>query len=456
MSSPFDSRYGSKTMRAFFSSEYKFSTWRKLWVALAKAERDLGLNITEEQIKEMADAIYMVDLELASNFEKYTKHDVVAHIRAFGKQCPTAEPIIHLGATSCYVTDNTDVIQQRNALLLTQHRLAKLINVLRIFAEQYTDTPTTGFTHYQLAQPTTVGKRACMWIQDFVMDLDELEHQLLNLKMLGCKGATGTSASFLELFDGDQDKVRELERRIKNRFGFTSVYPISGQTYTRKQDFNVLQVLSGIAQSASKFANDIRLLSNLKEITEYHSAEQVGSSAMPYKVNPITCEKVNSLSRLVICNLQTCAMNTATQWLERTLDDSANRRVVIPETFMAIDEILLSCLRIAQGLTVNRDVIEEHYTEALPLFITEPILMLLVKKGGNRQELHEELRKVMTMYEPSELRTMLVHHFDLTAKELYELEHGLTGLAAEQASEYLSWVSNRLTPYEHSIKNTYE
>lgn len=444
MSSPFDQRYGSSTMRSIFSDAHKYATWRKLWVALAEAEKSLGLHITDDQIKEMTDNICNIDFDRAAEYERQTHHDVMAHILTFGDQCPTAKPIIHLGATSCFVTDNTDFIQQCCALVLTRYRLVDVINILSKVAYKYKEVPTVGYTHYQKAQPTTIGKRMCMWIQDLVMDLDELDHQLESIKMLGCKGATGTAASFLELFDGDTEKVIELERKIASSVGLVEVYDISGQTYTRKQDFRVLQVLSGIAQSASKFANDMRLLSNLGEITERYSEDQVGSSAMPYKVNPLNCERINSLSRLVICNLQNTAMTAATQWMERTLDDSANRRVVIPETFMAIDEVLTTYKKIAENMVIHTGVIEEHYTTSLPLFITEPLLMLLVKRGGDRQRLHGEIQKILRTHGDDEIRTELVHHFDVTAKELACLEKRLTGLAVVQTEQFLKEIKEKL------------
>lgn len=444
MSSPFDHRYSSYEMRAVFSDAFKYTTWRKLWVALAKAEKDLGLSITNAQIQEMENNVYSVDFDKAAEYEKQTHHDVMAHILAFGDQCPAAKPIIHLGATSCFVTDNTDFIQQYCALLIIRDKLLSVIGVLSEVASEYKTLPTVGYTHYQVAQPTTVGKRVCMWVQDLLMDLDELDHQLGSMRMLGCKGATGTAASFLELFDGDAEKVKELEQKIALSIGFNEVFDISGQTYTRKQDFSVLQVLSGIAQSASKFANDMRLLSNLGEVTEHYSDKQVGSSAMPYKVNPLNCERINSLSRLVICNLQNCAMTTATQWLERTLDDSANRRVVIPETFMAIDEVLLTYKKVAKSMTVHTDAVLEHYVNSLPLFITEPLLMLLVKKGGDRQKLHSAIQKVTQKYGTDEIRTALVCNFNVTAKELINLEKGLTGLAVTQVEQFLETVEERI------------
>lgn len=444
MSSPFDQRYSSYEMRAIFSDAFKYTTWRKLWVALAEAEKSLGLPITNAQVQEMKDNVYSVDFDKAIEYEKETHHDVMAHILAFGDQCPMAKPIIHLGATSCFVTDNTDFIQQYCALILVRHKLLSVIDALSRIASKYKALPTVGYTHYQVAQPTTVGKRICMWIQDLLIDLNELDHQLGSIKMLGCKGATGTAASFLGLFDGDAEKVKELEQRIAHSIGFSEVYDISGQTYTRKQDFNVLQVLSGIAQSSSKFANDMRLLSNLSEVTERYTDKQVGSSAMPYKVNPLNCERINSLSRLVICNLQNCAMTTATQWLERTLDDSANRRVVIPETFMAVDEVLLTYEKIVKNMVVHADIIEEHYNASLPLFITEPLLMLLVKKGGDRQELHDEIRRITQTYSPSGVRAMLMRHLDVSSKELNDLEEGLLGLAVAQVEQFLKVVRERV------------
>lgn len=444
MSSPFDQRYSSYEMRAIFSDAFKYTTWRKLWVALAEAEKSLGLPITNAQVQEMKDNVYNVDFDKAIEYERETHHDVMAHILAFGDQCPMAKPIIHLGATSCFVTDNTDFVQQYCALILVRHKLLSVIDALSGVASEYKSLRTVGYTHYQVAQPTTVGKRVCMWIQDLLIDLDELDHQLGSIKMLGCKGATGTAASFLGLFDGDAEKVKELEKRIARSIGLNGIYDISGQTYTRKQDFSVLQVLSGIAQSASKFANDMRLLSNLGEVTERYTDKQVGSSAMPYKVNPLNCERINSLSRLVICNLQNSAMTTATQWLERTLDDSANRRVIIPETFMAIDEVLLTYERIAKSMVVHTDVIQEHYNASLPLFITEPLLMLLVKKGGDRQKLHDRIRKITQSRNPYEIRTALVEHFDVSAREICDLEGRLTGLAVMQTERFLEKVRERV------------
>lgn len=445
MSSPFDRRYGSPDMRAIFSDAFKYSTWRRLWVALAEAEKSLGLSITDAQVQEMRDNIYTIDFDKAAEYEEQTHHDVMAHILTFGDQCPTAKPIIHLGATSCFVTDNTDFIQQYCALGLVRRRLIDVIDILVGIASKYKSLRTVGYTHYQVAQPTTVGKRVCMWIQDLTLDLDELDHQMGSMRMLGCKGATGTAASFLELFNGDAERVKELEQRVIRSIGLCKAYDISGQTYTRKQDFSVLQVLSGIAQSASKFANDMRLLSNLGEVSEHYTDGQVGSSAMPYKVNPLNCERINSLSRLVICNLQNCAMTTATQWLERTLDDSANRRVVIPETFMAVDEVLLTYERVAKSMVIHADVIQEHYNASLPLFITEPLLMLLVKKGGDRQKLHDRIRRVTQSRNPYEIRTALVEHFDISARELCDLEGRLTGLAVMQTERFLEEVRERVS-----------
>lgn len=442
--SPFSNRYGSDTMRRIFDDRYKFVTWRKLWVALARAEQDLGLNITDEQINEMGANVNNIPFHEAREYEKETKHDVMAHILAFGDQCPAAKPIIHLGATSCYVTDNTDVILQARALLLVRQRLIEVLMVLIRFARQYDDVVTVGYTHYQAAQPTTVGKRACMWIQDLIMDLDEVSRQLGNLKFLGCKGATGTAASFLELFDGNEEKVEQLEQKIAEAMGFDNVFPISGQTYTRKQDFNVIQCLAGIAQSASKFANDIRLLSNLGEVVEARGANQVGSSAMPYKANPINCERINSLGRLVISHLQSCATTTATQWMERTLDDSANRRIIIPESFIAIDEILITYTAVINRLYVNRSTIRRHVLEHEYLFLTEPILMHAVKHGGDRQELHGKIRKLIDSVDSTELWERVVSDpdFHLTEDDLSAMRNKLSGLAVHQTRRYLDSISS--------------
>lgn len=437
MSSPFDKRYGSNDMRRIFSDDDKFQTWRLLWSRLARAEKELGLDITDEQVKSLEDNVTNIDYELAEKYEQETHHDVMAHILAYGDQCPEARGIIHLGATSCFVTDNTEVAQQLAALTLVWDKLLPIVTGLKHFARKYKDLPTVGYTHLQVAQPTTVGKRACMWLQDLVMDLYEVNHQFQNLKLLGCKGATGTAASFLQLFNGDADKVQELEHKI---FENVNVFPISGQTYTRKQDFNVMQALAGIAQSASKIANDIRFLSHLGEINESFSKEQVGSSAMPYKKNPLNCERINSLSRLVICNLQNFAITSSAQWLERTLDDSANRRVTIPETFLAIDEILITLQRVISHLQVNEDIIRWHYGKQLPYLLVEPLLIYLTKRGEDRQDTHERLRKLAHSSEPDHFLHTVEKVYNIKPKEITPLVDDLTGMATQQVEDYLDTI----------------
>lgn len=380
-------------MQRLFSDDYKFSTWRRLWIALAESEKELGLDITDEQIAQMKRHIYDIDYESAARHEHEVRHDVMAHVLCFGECCPDAKPIIHLGATSCYVGDNTDIIRMREALLLVRQKLVNAIAALRSFADEHKSVPTLAYTHFQAAQPTTVGKRATLWAYDLVNDLEQLDWQLERLELLGCKGTTGTGASFLELFDGDEEKVMELERRIAKKMGFDRCAPVSGQTYSRKADFYVLQVLSGIAQSATKFSSDIRLMSHLKEIDEPFEAKQIGSSAMAYKRNPMRSERIASLARFVISDLQNAAFTAAGQWLERTLDDSANRRLSIPEAFLAVDGILNLYINVATGMRVYPAVCKKHLDEELPFMASENILMYCVKnKGGDRQELHERIR----------------------------------------------------------------
>ena len=390
--SPFNSRYAGKEMQELFSSDMKFKTWRKLWIALAEAEMELGLNITQEQIDELIKFKDDINYEVAEKKEKEVRHDVMAHVHAYGEQCPNAKGIIHLGATSCYVGDNTDIIVMTEALKLIKIKLAAVIKTLSEFALKYKDMPTLGFTHYQPAQPVTVGKRACLWIQDLLIDLEDLEYVLSGMKLLGSKGTTGTQASFLALFDGNNEKVRKLEALIAKKVGFDNVYPVSGQTYTRKQDSRVLNVLSGIAQSAYKFSNDIRLLQSMKEIEEPFESKQIGSSAMAYKRNPMRSERISSLARYVIVDALNPAITASTQWLERTLDDSANRRISVPEAFLAVDAILNIYMNVADGLVVYPKVIEKHLMEELPFMATENIMMEAVKRGGDRQELHERIR----------------------------------------------------------------
>lgn len=392
--SPLCGRYASYEMQSIFSADKKFSTWRKLWVALAESEQELGLPITDEQIAEMKSQIYNIDYEKAKEYESALRHDVMAHVHTFGDVCPKAAGIIHLGATSCYVGDNTDVILMHSAMQRVRTLLINAIEALRDFAEKYKALPTLAYTHFQAAQPTTVGKRACLWLNDLLFDLEQLDFQLEHLKLLGCKGTTGTGASFLELFDGDEEKVELLEQKIAEKIGFSRCQSVSGQTYTRKADFAVLQVLSGIAQSVSKFSNDIRLLSHLKEVDEPFEEKQIGSSAMAYKRNPMRSERMASLARYVLCDLQNTAVTASAQWFERTLDDSANKRLSVPEAFLAVDAILNLYINVIRGLKVYPAVIKKHLDEELPFMATENILMYCVKnKNGDRQLLHEAIRQ---------------------------------------------------------------
>ena len=390
--SPLSSRYASEEMLYLFSADKKFSTWRKLWVALARAEMELGLPVTQEQVDELEAHIYDIDYEKAAAWEKKLRHDVMAHVHTYGELCPKAMPIIHLGATSCYVGDNTDVILMREGLILVRNKLVQVLDALAKFAREYKALPTLGFTHFQAAQLVTVGKRASLWMNDLLLDLEEVEHRISTLKLLGSKGTTGTQASFLELFNGDREKVKELERKIAKEMGFDGVVPVSGQTYSRKMDYSVLSVLSGIAQSASKFATDMRLLCHLKEVEEPFEKNQIGSSAMPYKRNPMRCERICSLARYVIVDAGNPAVTAATQWFERTLDDSANKRISVPEAFLAVDAILNIYRNVASGLVVHPKVIEKHVLEELPFMASENIMMDAVVRGGDRQELHERIR----------------------------------------------------------------
>ena len=391
--SPFSARYASAEMQYIFSPEKKFVTWRKLWIALAQAERELGLNITQEQIDELIANRDNINFEVAEKREKEVRHDVMAHVYAYGELCPTAKPIIHLGATSCYVCDNADIIIMREALELVLGKVANVVRSLASFAGTYKDLPTLAFTHFQPAQPTTVGKRACLWIQDLLFDIQELQFVIDGLRLLGSKGTTGTQASFLELFDGDHEKCRRIDQLIAEKMGFPGCYAVSGQTYSRKVDARVLNALSAIAQSACKFSNDIRLLQHLKEVEEPFEKKQIGSSAMAYKRNPMRSERIASLSRFVITNSLNPAFNAATQWFERTLDDSANRRISVAEAFLAIDGILDIYANVASGLVVYPKVIEKRLRSELPFMATENILMEAVKAGGDRQELHERIRE---------------------------------------------------------------
>ena len=391
--SPLSSRYASKEMKYIFSPDMKFRTWRKLWIALAESEMELGLPITHEQIDELKANADNINYEVAEAREKLVRHDVMSHVYAYGQQCPKAKGIIHLGATSCYVGDNTDVIIMTEGLKLVRNKLVTVIRELAKFADKYKDLPTLAFTHFQPAQPTTVGKRASLWLQELLMDLEDVEYQLSKAKLLGCKGTTGTQASFLELFEGDHEKCKELDRRIAKKMGYSACFAVSGQTYSRKLDTQVLNVLSGIAQSAAKFSNDIRLLQHLKEVEEPFEKNQIGSSAMAYKRNPMRSERIGSLSRYVMVDVLNGAFTTATQWFERTLDDSANKRLSIPEAFLAIDGILNLYANVTDGLVVYPKVIEQRLRKELPFMATENIMMDAVKRGGDRQELHEKIRQ---------------------------------------------------------------
>ncbi|NCB62795.1 MAG: adenylosuccinate lyase [Clostridia bacterium] len=390
--SPLSSRYASDEMLSLFSSDKKFTTWRRLWVALARAEMKLGLPVTAEQVSELEAHIDDIDYAMAAEQEKKLRHDVMAHIHTYGALCPKAMPIIHLGATSCYVGDNTDIILMREGLILLRNKLVRVLRVLADFADRYKALPTLGFTHFQPAQLVTVGKRATLWMNELLMDLEEVEHRISSLKLLGSKGTTGTQASFLELFEGDHAKIQEMDRLISQEMGFDGVVPVSGQTYSRKVDANVLATLSGIAQSASKFATDLRLLCSLKEVEEPFEQNQIGSSAMPYKRNPMRCERICSLARYVMVDALNPAITSATQWFERTLDDSANKRISVPEAFLAIDAILNIYENVASGLVVHEKVIERHIQEELPFMASENIMMDAVKRGGDRQKLHERIR----------------------------------------------------------------
>ena len=390
--SPLSSRYASGEMQYIFSPDKKFSTWRRLWVALARAEMELGLPVTQEQVDELEAHLTDIDYEKAAQWEKKLRHDVMAHVHTYGELCPKAMPIIHLGATSCYVGDNTDVILMREGLELVRDKVVRVLAHLAKFAEEYKALPTLGFTHFQAAQLVTVGKRASLWMNELLMDLEEIEHRISTLALLGSKGTTGTQASFLELFEGDHGKVKQLEEKIAKEMGFTAVVPVSGQTYSRKLDYNVVSTLAGVAQSASKFATDLRLLCHLKEVEEPFEKNQIGSSAMPYKRNPMRCERICSLARYVIVDVGNPAVTTATQWFERTLDDSANKRLSVPEAFLAVDAILNIWANVASGLVVHPKVIEKHVLEELPFMASENIMMDAVKRGGDRQELHERIR----------------------------------------------------------------
>ncbi|MDD3360089.1 MAG: adenylosuccinate lyase [Hespellia sp.] len=392
--SPLSERYASKEMQYIFSPDMKFRTWRKLWIALAETEKELGLNITQEQIDELKEHADDINYEVAKEREKQVRHDVMSHVYAYGVQCPKAKGIIHLGATSCYVGDNTDMIVMSEALTLVKKKLVNVIDELAKFADVNKALPTLAFTHFQPAQPTTVGKRATLWMQEFMLDLEDVNYVLGSLKLLGSKGTTGTQASFLELFDGDQETIDKIDPMIAKKMGFKECYPVSGQTYSRKVDTRVVNVLAGIAASAHKFSNDIRLLQHLKEVEEPFEKSQIGSSAMAYKRNPMRSERIASLSRYVMVDALNPAITSATQWFERTLDDSANKRLSVPEGFLAIDGILDLCLNVVDGLVVYPKVIEKRLRSELPFMATENIMMDAVKAGGDRQELHERIREL--------------------------------------------------------------
>ena len=442
-------RYASSEMKFIFSDDHKFSTWRRLWTALAKAEKELGIEITDAQISEMEAHLEDIDYEAAAAYERQLRHDVMAHVHAFGDVCPTARPIIHLGATSCYVGDNTDIIVMREGLRRVKKLLVNTVKAVSDFAEQWKDTPTLAYTHFQAAQPTTVGKRATLWSQDLLMDLDALDFQLDNLKLLGCKGTTGTGASFLELFGGDHVKVKMLETLIAEQMGFDACMAVSGQTYTRKVDYNVLSVLCGIAQSAAKFSNDIRLLSHLKEFDEPFESKQIGSSAMAYKRNPMRSERIASLSRYVMCDVLNPAITAATQWFERTLDDSANRRISIPEAFLAVDSILSLYINVITNGTVYPKMMERHLKEELPFIATENILMDCAKRGADRQDMHEAIRRysvdvakrIKLSGEDNNLLELMLNdpRFMLTQEDLDRVldVRKFVGRAPEQTAEFL-------------------
>ena len=455
--SPFSERYSSDAMQRIFSADFKFGTWRRLWIALAEAEKELGIAISQEQIDEMKANADNIDYDFAREKEKEVRHDVMAHVLAYGKVCKKAKPIIHLGATSCYVGDNTDVIVMREALLLVRRELVTLISKVRDFANEHKGLATLGYTHFQAAQPTTVGKRATLWLQDLVLDLETLDFELGRLKLLGCKGTTGTAASFLELFDGDGEKVKALDKLIASKMGFAATMDVSGQTYTRKVDANVMHVLAGIAESATKFSNDIRLLSHEKEVEEPFEKGQIGSSAMAYKRNPMRSERIASIARYVIVSSLNPAITASGQWLERTLDDSANKRISMSEAFLAVDAILALYINVISGLSVYPEIIKKNLERELPFMATENILMYCVKtKGADRQVLHEAIRRhafetakvVKEQGGKNDLldRILKDKQFGLSKKELDDILNvkSFTGMAEEQVEDYLASVVDPL------------
>ncbi len=450
--SPLSERYASREMQYIFSPEKKFCTWRRLWVALAEAENELGLPVTQEQIDELKEHMDDINFDVAKEREKLVRHDVMSHVYAYGVQCPKAKGIIHLGATSCYVGDNTDIIIMADALKLVRKKLINVMDELAKFADRYKAEPTLAFTHFQPAQPTTVGKRATLWLMELKLDLDDLDYLIGSLRLLGSKGTTGTQASFLELFDGDHEKCRQLDRKIAQKMGFEGCYPVSGQTYSRKVDSRVLSVLAGIAQSAHKFSNDIRLLQHLKEVEEPFEKNQIGSSAMAYKRNPMRSERMASLANYVMADMMNPMMVASTQWFERTLDDSANKRLSIPEGFLAIDGILDLYLNVVDGLVVYPKVIEKRLMSELPFMATENIMMDAVKAGGDRQELHEKIR-TLSMEAGKNVKEKGLDNnlleliaadpaFNLTLDELKKTmdPSRYTGRAKEQVEEFLNEV----------------
>ena len=459
--SPLSSRYADKEMKYLFSPDMKFRTWRRLWIALAESEHELGLNITEEQIEELKAHADDINYEVAEEREKLVRHDVMSHVYAYGVQCPNAKGIIHLGATSCYVGDNTDVIIMTEALKIVEKKLVSAIRQLSAFAEKYKSLPTLAFTHFQPAQPTTVGKRATLWIQDLLMDLEDVRYVLSGMKLLGCKGTTGTQASFLELFDGDHEKCKQIDKLIAKKMGFDDCFAVSGQTYSRKLDSRVLNVLAGIAQSASKFSNDIRLLQHLKEVEEPFEKNQIGSSAMAYKRNPMRSERMGSLSRYVMVDVLNPYITAATQWFERTLDDSANKRLSVPEAFLAVDAILNLYINVSDGLVVYDKVVTAHLKRELPFMATENIMMDAVKRGGNRQELHERIRthsmaaskRIKEDGEENDLLQRIAADpaFGVTLEELEAIlvPEKYVGRAPQQTEDFLrETVAAALAPYE--------
>ncbi len=448
--SPFCTRYASEEMQYVFSADKKFTTWRKLWVALARAEMKLGLPVTEAQVKQLEEHINDIDYDMAAAREKEVRHDVMAHVYTYGKACPDAAGIIHLGATSCYVGDNTDVIIMRDALKIVRRKLINVMNNLAKFASEYKDMPCMAYTHLQPAQPTTVGKRATLWLNELLMDFEELEYRISNLKLLGSKGTTGTQASFMELFEGDTAKIKELERMIAEEMGFDAVVPVSGQTYSRKADWQVLSVLSGIAQSCSKFSNDLRILQSFEEMEEPREKSQIGSSAMAYKRNPMRCERITSLARYVMIDVLNPAFTAGTQWFERTLDDSANKRISVAEAFLGVDAILNIMMNVTDGMVVYPEIVRRRLMAKLPFMATENIMMDAVKKGGDRQQLHERIREysmiaaeqIKIYGKESNLCELIVNDpmFMITKEELDAVlkPENYTGRSSQQVDEFLT------------------